>query len=127
MAVKFKVIERGEPGVVGGGVRKFYASPISNGEMTVDELTDAIKLMSTISGADIRGVLYSLLEVMKAALDKGEIVRLGELGSLRVSFGSEGRDTADEVNVTCIKSNRVLFKPGKEIRKMLKTLEYKKG
>jgi len=28
MAIQFKVIEKGQPGVVGGGVKKFYASPV---------------------------------------------------------------------------------------------------
>lgn len=43
MAVKFNVIERGEPGVVGGGVKKFYASPNMSGEITLAGLTKAIE------------------------------------------------------------------------------------
>ena len=35
MAIKFKVIERGQPGVVGGGQKKFYASANVTGEKTL--------------------------------------------------------------------------------------------
>jgi predicted histone-like DNA-binding protein len=127
MAIKFKVIERGEPGVTGGGQKKFYASPITDGEMDLDALTKAIAKISTVSGADIRAVLYALVESMDDMLADGKIVRLGELGSLRVSFSSDGFEKEEEVNAKAIKSPKVLFSPGKMIKKMLQTLEYKKG
>lgn len=103
MAIKFKVIERGQPGVVGGGEKKFYASPLTSGELTLTGLTKSIEKISTVSGADIRAVVYAMVDVMQSSLAHGQIVRLGELGSLRVSVSSEARDTAAEVNATAIK------------------------
>lgn len=38
MALKFKSILRGQPGVAGGCKKKYYASPVTNGEMTLPEL-----------------------------------------------------------------------------------------
>ena len=35
MAIKFKVIERGQPGITGGGEKKYYASPVTNGELDI--------------------------------------------------------------------------------------------
>ena len=35
MAIKFKVIEKGQPGVKGGGEKKFYASANITGEKTL--------------------------------------------------------------------------------------------
>ncbi|MGV4502145.1 HU family DNA-binding protein, partial [Ornithobacterium rhinotracheale] len=32
MPIKYKVIERGQPGVKGGGDKKYYASPNMSGE-----------------------------------------------------------------------------------------------
>jgi hypothetical protein len=43
MAIKFKVIERGRPGVPGGGEKKFYASAVMAGELSLAELTKAIE------------------------------------------------------------------------------------
>lgn len=66
MAIKFNVIERGEPGVTGGGTKKYYASTKSSGEMTLNKLTNSIEKVSTVSGADIRAVLYAMVDVMKS-------------------------------------------------------------
>jgi len=127
MAIKFKVIEKGQPGVTGGGEKKFYASTVTNGELTLNGLTKLIEKSSTVSGADIRAVLYAMVDVMVDSMANGQIVRLGELGSLRVSLNSEGKATAEEVNSSAIKNTRVICSPGKEIKDMLKTLEFAKG
>jgi hypothetical protein len=68
MAIKFKVIEKGQPGVAGGGVKKYYASNQSGGEITLAKLNNSIEKVSTVSGADIRAVLYAMVDVMKSSL-----------------------------------------------------------
>ena len=127
MAIKFKSIEKGEPGVKGGGKKKFYASPVSNGEADLDQITRSIEKTCTVSGADIRAVLYAMVETIDDMLADGKIVRLGELGSLRVSFGSSGHETEKEVNAKSVTSSKVLFTPGKMIKKMLGSLDFKKA
>lgn len=126
MAIKFKVIERGQPGVAGGGEKKFYASANVTGEMTLSKLTKRIEQISTVNGADIRAVVYAMVEVMKDSLADGQVVRLGELGSLRISISSEGKLTAEEVNANAISGSKVVFTPGKEIKELLPTLSYEK-
>jgi predicted histone-like DNA-binding protein len=127
MSIKFKVIERGYPGVVGGGEKKFYASPVMQGELTLAGLTRAIEKSSTVGGADIRAVLYAMVDSMQDALANGQIVRLGELGSLRVSLKSSGEETAEAVRAGSIKDSKVIFTPGKAIKSMLKGLTYTKA
>jgi len=102
MSIKFKVIERGQPGVVGGGTKKFYAIPVMNGEFDLKGLTTAIEKNCTVSGADIRAVLYALVDVSIDRLAQGTIVRLGDLGSLRVSFSAQGQAAADDVLVRVV-------------------------
>lgn len=126
MAVKFKVVEKGQPGVAGGGVKKYYASANLSGEKTLAGLTRDIEKISTVSGADIRAVLYALVDVITGSMADGQVVRLGELGSLRVSISSEGKENPSDVNANSIKSARVIFAPGKDIKEMLKTLKYTK-
>jgi hypothetical protein len=43
MAIKFKVIERDLPDVAGGGEKKFYASAVMAGELSLAELTKEIE------------------------------------------------------------------------------------
>ncbi|NOU45907.1 MAG: DNA-binding protein [Bacteroidales bacterium] len=126
MAINFKVIERGEPGVVGGGTKKFYASPVMDGEMNLSDMTKAIEKICTVSGADIRAVLYALVDVSVDNLSNGTIVRLGDLGSMRVSLSSEGKATAAEVTASAIKNNSVIFTPGNRIKEMLAAVKYQK-
>jgi len=126
MSIKFNVVQKGQPGVAGGGTKKYYASAQSSGELTLAGLTKRIEKMSTVSGADIRAVVYAMVDVMKDALADGQIVRLGELGSLRVSISSEGKDTEKAVNASSILNSRVIFTPGKDIREMLASLSYEK-
>lgn len=126
MPIKFKVIERGQPGVPGGGKKKYYASANVNGELTLAGFTKAIEKISTVSGADIRAVLYAMVDVMKDILAEGKAVRLGDIGSLRINISSNGMPTAEEVNASCIKSSKVIFTPSKDSKSILSTLEYKK-
>lgn len=127
MSIKFKVIERGQPGVAGGGEKKFYASAVTNGELTLTKLTKNIEKISTVNGADIRAVVYAMVDVMRDSLEDGQIVRLGELGSLRVSIGSNGEATEADVSSKSIKSAKTVFTPGKNLKEMLKTLKFEKA
>lgn len=126
MAVKFKVIQRGQPGVEGGGTRLYYASPVADGETDVEELTTLIEKISTVSGADIRGVVYSLVDIAVQQLSNGRIVRLGDLGSLRVSLSSEGHEAEEDVSAASIKGARIIFTPGSRLKGMLKAVSFSK-
>jgi len=126
MAIKFKVIERGEPGVAGGGTKKFYASPVMDGEMNLSDMTKAIERICTVSGADIRAVLYAMVDVSVDNLSNGTIIRLGDLGSMRISLSSEGKPTADELKASSIKGASVIFTPGTRIKEMLSSAKFQK-
>ena len=127
MPIKFKVIEKGQPGVVGGGDKKFYATTVNSGEVTLEQLTSSIEKISTVSGADIRAVLYAMVDVSVDLLSNGQIVRLGDLGSLRINVKSEGRDTPEEVTAAAIKGTSVIFAPGPRIKTMQASVKYQKA
>ncbi len=127
MSVTYNVIQRGEPGVAGGGTKKFYASAISTGEANINALTNRIEKISTVSGADIRAVLYSLLDIVPDELAEGNIVRIGDLGNFRLSISSEGHDTEEEVSADSIKKARIIFTPGPKFQQMLNNVTYTKA
>lgn len=111
---------------MGGGEKKYYASANVTGEVSIEGLTKRIEKISTVSGADIRAVLYALVDVSVGEMSDGKVVRLGDLGYFRVSISSEGVDSEKEVTSDIIKGGRVIFTPGKEIKNMLKNLTYQK-
>ncbi len=126
MPIKIKSIERGQPGVTGGGIKKFYASPVMDGELTLAGMTKAIEKICTVSGADIRAVLYALVDVAIDSLADGTIVRLGDLGSLRITISSEGKDKPEDVTASAIKEAGVIFTPGTRIKETLAIVKYEK-
>lgn len=127
MPIKYKVIERGEPGVAGGGTKKFYASTQTVGNLDIEELTEQIERISTVSGADIRAVLYSIVDIVPKLLSDGNIVSIGDLGAFRVSISSEPSEKEEDVSAGNIRKGKILFRPGKKFSTMLKTLEFKKA
>lgn len=127
MSAKFKSVKRGEPGVTGGGTQKHYAAVVTKGERSIEQLTTAIEKISTVSGADIRAVLYAAVDVIPDYLSEGEIIRLGDLGSFRLSLSSSGVDTEGEVNASIIKDARIIFSPGAKLKRMLETLSFQKA
>ncbi len=126
MAINFKVVQRGQPGIPGGGEKRFYATPVLDGELTMEELIVAIEKNCTATGADIQAVLYALVDVSIANLANGTIIRLGELGNLRPSLRSEGKMTEAEVTSGSIINAKVLFFPGPRIARMLANATFKK-
>ncbi|MDR1652868.1 MAG: hypothetical protein LBS01_04350 [Prevotellaceae bacterium] len=126
MAIQIKSVERGQPGVAGGGVKKHYASPVHGKEISLEGLTKAIEKTSTVNGADIRAVLYAMVEEAVLGLEEGRIIRLGDLGSLRITLSSDGKDTAEEVTATAVKKAGVIFTPGAKLQAMLKSAKFTK-
>ena len=126
MSIQIKSVERSQPGVSGGGVKKHYASPVHGRQITLEALTQAIEKTSTVNGADIRAVLYAMVEEAVAGLSEGRIIRLGDLGSLRITLSSEGKDTAAEVTAAAVKKAGVIFTPGTRLQSMLKSVKFTK-
>ena len=79
-----------------------------------------------MNGADIRAVLYAMEEEIVKGLSDGRIIRLGDLGSLRITLSSEGKETADEVSAASVKKAGVIFTPGRKVHEMLKRAKYTK-
>ena len=126
MAIRIKSVERPQPGVKGGGIKKYYASPVHDREISLDGLTKSIEKTSTVSGADIRAVLYAAVEETVLGLADGRIVRLGDLGSFRISVSSEGRDKPEDVTASAVKKAGIIFTPGSKLREMLHNAKFTK-
>lgn len=126
MSIKYTVIERGEPGVTGGGTKRWYAQVKTDGEMTIDDLVKEIEKFSALSEADIRGVIIALENVIQKELANSKIIRLDKLGSFYPSLSSASAVSADKFNVSLIKGAKVNYRPGKRITDALNTATFTK-
>ena len=105
---------------------KYYAQAQARGEAGIRELSIRIQQMCTVTRADVMAVLIALEDVVADSLANGEIVRLGELGSLQVSLSGEGAMTKDEYHDGLIKKSRILFRGGQTLKNTLGTLKFEK-
>lgn len=127
MPIKYNLIERGEPGVTGGGTKKWYAVATNDGELTVDDLTKLIEKFSALSEADIRGVIIALENVIQDNLANGKIIRLDKLGSFYPTLSSRGADTEEDFDTSYIRGASVRYRAGTRISNALKTTTFKKN
>lgn len=124
--MKYKVIKKGQPGVVGGGDQKYYATPVYTGETNLRKLGSELSARSTVTKADAIAVLTGLVDLIAEKLKNGDIVRLGDLGSFRISINSNGEESAEQVSSKSIKRSRVNFRPAKELQYALSDLSFEK-
>ena len=68
----------------------YYALAESSGEIDIDEMAERIQRSSTVNWADVVCVLRALQTEMIDSFKKGEIVRLGNIGSFYVTLRSNG-------------------------------------
>ena len=126
MAVKYTVNEKGNP-LNPDQPKKWYANAKSTGDVTLRALGKEIAARSTVSPADTQAVLVALTEVLVEHLADGKIVRFGDFGAFQVSVGSEGAETEAEFNASMIKTKKVAFRPGIDIKEMLNNLKFEKA
>jgi len=125
MAVKYKVVEMGNPGDQ-SAPKKFYARLVSNGEITLHSLSKEIAGRSSLTVGDVKNVIEQLIELIPQHLAEGKIVRLGTLGSISLTCSSEGKETAAKVNPSCIKSIKASYRPSNDLKSSLADLKFEK-
>ena len=126
MSIKYKLIEKGQPGVAGGGTKKWYASIVTDGELDIDDIVKQIEKFSSLSEADIRGVVIAVENVIQEALADSKIVRLDKLGTFYPTLSSGGAATEKDFNQSMIKSTGVNYRPGKRILDTIKSKGFEK-
>ncbi|MBQ8769688.1 MAG: HU family DNA-binding protein [Bacteroides sp.] len=105
---------------------KFYAHVQANGDVTLREMSERIQQTCTVHKSDVFAVLVALEDVITDALKGGEIVRLGDLGTLQIGISSKGATTEEDYTDDLIKKARINFRPGSAIVGVLSTLTYQK-
>ena len=89
-------------------------------------MAERIQTTCTVHKTDVYAVLVALEDVVKDAIQNGEIVRLGELCTLQVSLSGKGSLTEEDYNDSLIKKAKIIFRPGVILSEALNTLKYSK-
>lgn len=123
--MKYKLIQKGNPAKP-ADPKKWYANPVKSGTVTQKNLATQISGRSSLTAGDVANVLQNLVELLPQELIKGNSVQLGDFGTFRLSFSSEGTDTEKEFNTEKIKGIKVLFTPSSDFKRVLSEMKFEK-
>ncbi len=126
MAIRYKVVSKCQPGVKGGGIKKYYVQPTKRHKVDLRELCLDISSRSTLNNADVVAVVQSLLDIIPWHLREGNSVELGDLGIFTLHVSSEGAEKSEKVNHHRVTGVKVGFRPGVYFKRQLKGLSFKK-
>lgn len=126
MPIKFNIIQKTNPSKP-EEPKKYYATAKADGEVTFRSLSKEISNSSTtVSDTDVLAVLNDLTKVLAKHLSDGKIVRFGDFGSFQVSLSSEGATEESKVTAASIKSSKITFRPGIDLKEMLATAKFER-
>ena len=124
-SVTYSVVPRRNPSEK-GTPPKFYAQAQARGSISLREMSERIQATCTVHKSDVYAVLMALEDVVSEAIQNGEIVRLGELGTFQVSLSGKGAVTSEDYDTSLIRKARINFRPGLTLASMLSSLSFSK-
>lgn len=109
--------------------KKWYAAAKSSKSLSTKAVTRIAAENTTLSSIEMEAAIELLGRCAIEQLQQGHIVQLGSLGSLRITFQSDGVEELEEFDArTMIRSPRVVFRPGREFReRVLRGLRFQNG
>lgn len=114
--VTYKLVQRKNP-QKRNEPKKWYAQTVGTARMSFGELARQIEKETTVSTADTTAVLTALTDVCLRALRQGQIVSIGNLGSLRVIVASRGAESEKDFTNSLLKPLRIRFRPSVELKR----------
>lgn len=123
--IGFKSVQRHNP-LDPLAPNKFYAIPVYRSHVGLKELSDEVAEKSSLTRGDCYNVIQNFLSSMKKALNNGDIVKLDDLGTFRITLSSNGKETSDDLSSGDIKKARIRFSPGEELKGMLGNAKFAK-
>ena len=123
--MKYKLVERANP--QNRKESKWYASPVNEGKITQKAIAADIVDLSSLSRGDVVSVIENLLDTIPRYLLMGKSVNLGSLGTMRLSFKSEGTSDPSKFNSKAISNIKVVFTPSTDLKEKLNKISFEKS
>ena len=123
--VTYSVVPRYNPSQK-GTPPKYYAQAQASGDISLREMSERIQQACTVTKADVYATLVAMEDVIIDALKSGEIVRLGDLGTLQIGLKGKGALSEEDYDPSLIKKARINFRTGIALAGILTSLTYSK-
>ncbi len=98
---------------------KWYAQAAPVKPLQLEDIAEKIAATCTVTEHDIKAVLSALQEQILFCLRDGNSVRLGDVGSFRLTLSGRPCETAEEVTADTIEHLRVRFTMSSRLRSRL--------
>ncbi len=121
--MRYKLVQKSNP-VKPKDPKKWYASALHTGTITLHTLSKDIAGRSSLTAGDISNVIENLMERLPQYLIKGNSVKLGNLGTFRLSLSSEGVIKKEDFTTKKIKKTKMLFRPSTELKSELAQIKF---
>lgn len=125
MNMKYKLIQRKNPQLP-DAPPKWYAVPVNDGRISQDAISSEIVDLSSLSRGDVGNAINSMIDIIPKYLLMSKSVNLGDLGTFRLSFSSEGVDSPEQFSADKISKVRVIFTPSTSLLQALARVRFEK-
>lgn len=107
---------------------KYYPAPAYVAEIGIDALCEKISEKTTLTRADVKTVIASLLSTVPDYLMLGYKVRLDDFGIFKIGFKETGpgQEKATDVTSEHIKGLKILYTPDVRVNAILAKPEFAK-
>ena len=122
MPIKFDLYTN--PEKEGVTTSRLHAKVITNGVVTIRNLSESINQKCTLTAADVRAVLAALNTELYNALSNGYIVHLEGIGRFSLSLKCAPDVNPEYVNASDISVKGIRFTPDKELSEMFETVQF---
>lgn len=123
---KYKLVQKFNPQDK-SAPKKWYATAIGSEAQPVKAMTRAATENTTTAPIEMEASLELLGNYAIQQLLQGHIVKVGDLGTLRISFKSDGVEDITQFNAgSMIREPRIIFTPSKALREgVIKNLQFR--
>nr|DAZ11417.1 MAG TPA: DNA-binding protein [Caudoviricetes sp.] len=101
------------------GDKIYYAKAQAVGTVTINELAEDISYSTTLTDGDVLNVIRALIKQINKHIERGEIVKLENLGTFQLQISSKSALTEEEFTQDCIRNVKLQFRPGVGLQKTL--------
>ena len=126
MPVKYYGVPKRDPRDLAAPV-KYYPVTRCSGRKKLRDLAAYISRISSVNCIDMTGVMEALLFAIPLELADGYIVDLGDFGTFRLVLRGSMAAAGEEVVARDIVKGRVVFKPGKQFKRVLRALDFQRS
>lgn len=125
MAVKFKLSPKTNF-LVQPPQTRYFPRAVQTDILDFKTISKNISYSSSLTESDVYGVMIAVTNQIINGLQEGKIVRFGDLGSFQISLQGNGTDNQNDLGKDLITSQKVIFRPGNDVKKMIKSLKFER-